>query len=144
MLNKKKKNEDISKAKIVRPMEIENVEEIVEKGPTNYDSEDDMDECCKGETIHNPAMPKTDAFSLQFVCSKCGFRTKSSKTLLVHKKSYKNAVKDTCKSCFKTFKSERMASVHFLEEHTKRKCTVCQKSFSTAQILKNHRRKHDY
>ena len=106
-------------------MEIENVEEIqiVEKGPLNYDSEDDVDECCKGETIHNPAIPKTDAFSLQFVCSKCGFRTKSSKTLLVHKKSYKNAVKDTCKS---SFKSEIMASVHFLKEHTKRKCTVCQ------------------
>ena len=53
--------------KTMRPMEIENVEEIVEKGPSNYDSEDDVGECYKGETIHNPAISKTDAFSLQFV-----------------------------------------------------------------------------
>jgi len=97
-----KHHEDISK--IVKPMETENVEETVENGPTNYESEDEVDPCCKTETIYNPVIPKNDAFSLQFLCNKCGFRTKSSKTLLiVHKKSHKQAIKDNCKSYFKSF-----------------------------------------
>ena len=96
-----KKPEDISK--IVKPMEIENVGETVEKEPTKYESEDEVDPCCKTETIHNPVIPKNDAFSLKHLCKKCGFRTKSSKTLLVHKKSHKQAMKDNCKSCFKSF-----------------------------------------
>ena len=58
------KPEDISK--IVKPMEIENVEETIEKGPTNYESEDEVDPCCKTETIHNPVIPRNDEFSLNF------------------------------------------------------------------------------
>ena len=64
------------------------MEKTVEKGPINYESEDEVDPC-KTKTIHDSVIPRNNAFSVQFLCRKRSFTTKSSKPLLVHKKGHK-------------------------------------------------------
>ena len=137
-LSEEKAPEDMGK----HVEEVINVDtvEVVEVVEPEYESEDEVDPCCRKGTINHPD-PVTPKIGVKLVCKTCGFKTKSFITLKIHKKNHKET-KDNCKTCSKSFANEKSVSVHFLEEHTKRKCTDCQKSFTNAHILKAHRKKH--
>lgn len=75
-------------------------------------------------------------------CNECNKSCKNEKTLSVHMRQHKQKKSHTCEKCPRTFAQVANLKAHITKIHL-RKCRLCDKSFSSVDLLEVHEKLHN-